>query len=152
LWFQDGVIYVLDSNETPFASVTVEKWAKAAKWPMPKTRDAFRHFALDVVAAAAVGEGGRKRTVDQEVRVVTLDESSGRRDNHAATLTLERGYAFGILRDATIPRCYRVEIFMFTPGEVKRFRWFHSAPSQTIPLQPVGTLDARPQPQPPPSR
>lgn len=125
----DGFVYVCDGDNVEFAFARIEcaKWAKAVNQPLPTTRDEMRHFALDIVAAAIAGHGGREHTTDPDSRIVTFEESDGS-IRMAATLTIENGSGFAILRDKQEGDRYYAKIIMITPDELKRGRWFNPAP------------------------
>ena len=124
----DGVVYVSDADGETFARVKCSVWAKGVNQPLPTTRDERRHFALDIVAAAVAGNGGREQTTAPDLPVITVKEGGGSRRN-AITLTIEHGTGFAILADMDQRDFYYAQIMVIPPDELKRQRWFNPAPA-----------------------
>jgi hypothetical protein len=124
----DGWISVGDADGETFGKIKCADWAKALNQPLPTTRDERRHFALDIIAAAVAGDGGREHITAPDLPVITVKESDGSVGT-AARLTIEHGSGFAILVDTDQHGFYYAEIIMITPDELKRGRWFNPAPS-----------------------
>jgi hypothetical protein len=70
------------------------------------TRDQLRHAALNIVAAAIAGSGGREHTVDPNSHVYAVHD----REKPYVTLTMEQGVTFVMVDDTYHNSIYEARI------------------------------------------